>query len=89
MDMPLLLTAALVLLFAVAEWRRLPVIARVYLAAGTAFSIGAFTYPGMSITEVIDGARDGLVYVLGGARVVAFAAVLVSVTTFIRERALD
>ena len=89
MDMPLFLTVALFLLFAVAEWQRLPVVARVYLAAATAFSIGAFTYPGMSIVDVIDGSRDGLVYVLGAARVAAFVAVLVSVTTFIRERALD
>ena len=87
--MPLLLTAVLFILFAVAEWQRLPVVARVYLAAATAFALGAFSYPGMSINEVLDGARDGLVYVLGAARVAAFAAVLVSVSTFIRERALD
>ena len=75
-------------LFAILEWRRLPVIARIYLGTATAFAIGAFTYPGMSITEVIDSTRDGLVYLLAVARVVAFAAVLVSVATFLRERAL-
>ena len=89
MDMPLFLTAALFLLFAVAEWDRLPVVARVYLATATAFSIGAFTYPGMSIADVLAVGRDGLVYLLGVARVAAFVAVLVSVSTFIRERALD
>ena len=88
MGIPLALVAALFLLFAVAEWKRLPVIARIYLGAATAFAIGAFTYPGMSIAEVIDGTRDGLVYVLAAARVAAFAAVLVSVATFLRERAL-
>lgn len=88
MDIPLALTAALFAVFAVAEWRRLPVVARVYLAAATAFAIGAFTYPGMSIAEVLSGTRDGLVYVLAAARIVAFAAVLVSVATFLRERAL-
>jgi len=88
MGLPLAITAALFALFAIAEWRRLPVIARIYLGAATAFAIGAFTYPGMSITEVIDGTRDGLVYVLAAARIVAFAAVLVSVATFLRERAL-
>jgi hypothetical protein len=88
MDMPLVLTATLFALFAVAEWRRLPVVARVYLGAATAFAIGAFTYPGMSITDVLGGTHGGLVYLLAVARVVAFTAVLVSVTTFLRERAL-
>ena len=87
MDMPLVLTTALFALFAVAEWRRLPVVARVYLGVATAFAIGAFTYPGMSIADVLDGTRDGLAYLLAAARVVAFTAVLVSVTTFLRERA--
>jgi hypothetical protein len=86
---PLALTAALFLLFAIAEWRRLPVVARVYLGAATAFAIGAFTYPGLSVGQVLDGTRDGLVYVLAAARVAAFVAVLVSVATFLRERALD
>src|SRR3954462_6458195 len=34
-DIPLALTAALFGLFAVAEWRRLPVVARVYLGVAT------------------------------------------------------
>jgi hypothetical protein len=42
----------------------------------------------MSIAEVLDNSRDGLMYVLAVARIVAFAAVLVSVATFLRERAL-
>ena len=88
MDMPLALVSALFALFAIAEWRRLPVVARVYLGTATAFAIGAFTYPGMSVSEVLDGGRDGLVYLLAVARVAAFTAVLVSVTTFLRERAL-
>jgi hypothetical protein len=88
MDMPLLLTSALFAVFALVEWRRLPVVARVYLGSATAFAIGAYTYPGLSVNEVLGGARDGLVYLLAVARVVAFTAVLVSVTTFLRERAL-
>lgn len=86
---PLALTAALFLLFAIAEWRRLPVVARIYLGAATAFAIGAFTYPGMSIEQIVDGTRDGMTYVLAAARVAAFVAVLVSVATFLRERAID
>ena len=88
MGIPLALTAAFFALFAIAEWRRLPLVARVYLGVATAFAIGALTYPGMSIADVLDGSRDGLVYVLAVARVTAFAAVLVSVATFLRERAL-
>ena len=86
---PLALTSALFGLFAIAEWRRLPVVARVYLGASTAFAIGAFIYPGMSIEQVVDGTRDGLTYLLAAARVAAFVAVLVSVATFLRERAFD
>ena len=88
MGLPLALTSALFALFAIAEWRRLPVVARVYVGVATAFAIGAATYPGMSITQVVDETRDGLTYLLAAARVAAFVAVLVSVTTFLRERAL-
>ena len=88
MDLPLVLTTALFAIFAAAEWRRLPVVARVYLGAATAFAIGAATYPGMSITDVLDGGRDGVAYLVAAARVAAFTGVLVSVTTFLRERAL-
>jgi hypothetical protein len=88
MDIPLALTAALFGLFAIAEWRRLPVVARVYLGAATAFAIGAFTFPGMSVEQVVEGTSEGLTYVLAAARVAAFVAVLVSVATFLRERAL-
>jgi hypothetical protein len=89
MEMPLTLTAILFALFAVAEWRRLPLVARVYLGVATAFALGAFQHPGMSIADVLDSSRDGLVYVLAVARVAAFTAVLVSVATFLRERAFD
>jgi hypothetical protein len=85
---PLALSALLFAGFAVAEWRRLPVVARVYLGAATAFAIGAATYPGMSIVAILDGTRDGLTYLIAAARVIAFAAVLVSVATFLRERAI-
>jgi hypothetical protein len=64
------------------------VVARVYLGAATAFAIGAFTYPGMSVEQVVAGTSEGLTYVLAVARVAAFVAVLVSVATFLRERAL-
>jgi hypothetical protein len=84
---PLALSAALFAVLAAVEWRRLPVVGRVYLGTATAFAIGALTYPGMSITEVMDETRDGLTYLVGVARVAAFTAVLVSVTTFVRERA--
>jgi hypothetical protein len=74
--------------FATVEWRRLPVVARVYLGVATAFVVGAFTYPGMSIVDAIDSRHDGLAYLLAGARIAGFAAVLVSLATFLRRRAL-
>ncbi len=88
MGIPLTLSAALFLILAIVEWRRLPVVARIYLGAATAFAIGALSYPGMSIAEVLDNAHDGLAYVLGAARVAAFTAMLVSVTKFLREHAI-
>jgi hypothetical protein len=88
MGIPLALSAALFLILALVEWRRLPLAGRVYLGAATAFAIGALTYPGMSIAQVLDNTHDGLTYLLGAARVVAFTAVLVSITKFLRERAL-
>ena len=86
--MPLVISSALFLVFAVAEWRRLPVVARVYLGVATAFAIGAFAYPGMSIADAVEETSDGLTYVLALARIAGFTAVLVSVATFLRERAL-
>jgi len=86
--MPLLLSAIFFAAFAALEWRRLPVVARVYLGVATAFSIGAFTYPGMSIADAVAHTSEGLTYVLALARIAGFTAVLVSVATFLRERAL-
>ena len=85
---PLAITAAMFAVFATAEWRRLPVVARVYLGVATAFAIGALSYPGLSVADAIENTRDGLTYLLAAARVAGFAAVLVSVATFLRERSL-
>lgn len=86
--MPLLLSAIFFVAFAALEWKRLPLVARVYLGVGTAFALGAYAYPGMSIADAVDNTRDGLTYVLALARIAGFTAVLVSVATFLRERAL-
>ena len=88
MGVSLALIAAMFAVFATAEWRRLPLVARVYLGVATAFAIGAFSYPGMSVADAVEGGRDGIAYVLGAARIVGLAAVLVSVATFLRERSL-
>jgi hypothetical protein len=85
---PLAITAGMFAVFATVEWRRLPLVARVYLGVATAFALGALTYPGMSVAAAVDSTRDGMSYVLGAARIAGFAAVLVSVATFLRERAL-
>ena len=86
--MPLLLAALLFALFATVEWRRLPVVARVYLAVATAFAIGAVTHPGMTVADAAGQARDGIEVVLAAARMAGFAAVMVSVATALRSRAL-
>jgi hypothetical protein len=86
--MPLLLLALLFAVFATVEWRRLPVIARVYIGVATAFAIGAGTYPGMSIIEAIEQSRDGIAVLLDAARMAGFAAVMVSVATALRKLAL-
>ena len=85
---PLIFSALLFAVFATAEWRRLPVVARVYLGVATAFAIGAIAHPGMSIAEAIDHTRDGLTYVLAAARMAGFTAVLISVATFLRGIAI-
>lgn len=88
MSVPLAISALLFAVLATAEWDRLPVVARVYLGVATAFAIGASVHPGMSVEDAVSGTRDGLAYLLGVARVIGFAAVLVSVAMFIRKRAL-
>ncbi len=88
MAAPLVITAILFAVFATAEWTRLPVVARVYLAVATAFAIGAAAHPGMSVARAMSGTGDGVAYLLGAARLAGFAAVLVSVATFLRRRAL-
>jgi len=82
--MPLLLLALLFAVFATVEWERLPLVARVYLGAATAFAIGAFAHPGATIAEAIADHRDGIAIVLDAARAAGFAAVMVSVATALR-----
>ncbi|MEA2420951.1 MAG: hypothetical protein QOF55_50 [Thermoleophilaceae bacterium] len=88
MAVPLAISALLFAVLATAEWGRLPVVARIYLGVATAFAIGAVVHPGMSVAAAVNGAGDGLAYLLGAARAVGFAAVLVSVATFLRGRVL-
>ena len=84
MALPLFFSAALFLGFSVAEWRRLPFVARIYLAVATAFAIGAVVHPGMSIKDALDHTRDGVTWVLALARIAGLTAVLVSAVTFLR-----
>ena len=88
MSMPLLLAALFFAVFATVEWRRLPTVARVYLGVATAFAIGAFTHPGMSVADAIDQGRDGIAVLLAVARMAGFAALMVSVATALRSAAL-
>jgi flagellar biosynthesis protein FliR len=82
---PLFLSAAFFALFAVVEWRRLPLVARIYLGVATAFAVGALVHPGMSIKDALDHTRDGVTWVLALARVAGLTAVVVSAVTFLRS----
>ena len=88
LQVPLAFSALVFLVLATVEWRRMPLCGRAYLGVATAFVLGAVMYPGMSIEDVLGQTREGLTYLLGAARIVALTAVLVSVTTFLRNLAL-
>ena len=84
---PLVFSALVFAGFAVADWRRAPVRARVHLGVATAFALAAAAHPGMTIQEAVDGARDGLAYVVGLARGCGLVAALLTVATRLRELA--
>jgi hypothetical protein len=88
MSMPLVLAALFFAVLATVEWKRLPVIARIYLGVGTAFGIGAVVHPGMNVADVVEQAGDGISVLVAAARVAGFAAVMVSVATALRQAAL-
>ena len=85
MSMPLLLLALLFAVFATVEWKRLPVVARVYLGVATAFAIGAVAHPGSTIVQAIEDHRDGLAVVLEAARAAGFTGVMISLATALRK----
>ena len=88
MPMSLAILALIFAVFATVEWRRLPLIARVYLGVATAFAIGAAQYPGMTIADAVQQTGDGIAVVLAAARAAGFAAVMISVATALRNMAL-
>jgi hypothetical protein len=87
MSMPLLLLALLFAVFATVEWRRLPLVARVYLGVATAFALGALTHPGSTIVQAVTEHEDGMSLLLEAARAAGFAALMVSVATALRRLA--
>jgi hypothetical protein len=88
LQVPLFVSALLFAAFAVAEWRRAPVWARVHLGVATAFAMAAIAHPGMTIQAALDGAHDGMSYVVALARGAGLVAGLVTVATRLREFAL-
>jgi hypothetical protein len=88
LQVPLFVSALVFAGFAVAEWRRAPVWARVHLGVATAFAVAAISHPGMTIQDALDGARDGMSYVVALARAAGLVAGLVTVATRLREYAL-
>ena len=84
-QVPLGLSALFFAVLATCEWRRMPICGRIYLGVATAFALGAMAHPSMSINDVLSQTRDGMTYLVAAARVAAFSAVLVSLTTFLRS----
>lgn len=84
---PLVFSALLFAGFAVWEWRRAPVWGRIHLGVATAFALAALGNPGMSIQDMVDGARDGMAYLVALARGAGMVAALVTVATRLREYA--
>ena len=82
---PLGFSALFFAVLATVEWRRMPICGRVYLGVATAFALGALAHPHMSINDVLQQSRDGMAYLVAFARVAAFTAALVSLTTFLRS----
>jgi hypothetical protein len=85
LHVPLIASAVLFAAFAAAEWRRAPVWGRIHLGVATAFALAAATHPGMTIQDALDGARDGMSYLVGLARGFGLVAALVTVTTRLRD----
>jgi hypothetical protein len=85
LGIPLAFSALLFAAFALAAWRPMPLVGRIFLGVATAFALGALAHPGMSIGAALDETRDGLTYVLAIARVAGFTAVLVCAATLLRR----
>jgi hypothetical protein len=85
LHVPLIASALLFAGFAVAEWRRAPVWGRIHLGVATAFALAAVGHPGMTVQDALDGARDGMAYLVGLARGFGLIAALVTVTTRLRD----
>ena len=88
MEIPLAISALFFAVLATVEWRRMPICARVYVGVATAFALGALSHPGMSVQDVLAQSRDGMSYLVAGARMAGLTAALVSLATFIRGIAL-
>ena len=88
LQVPLYVSALLFVAFAIAEWRRAPVWGRIHLGVATAFALAAFSHPGMTIQDALDGARDGMSYVVALARGAGLVAGLVTVATRLRDFAV-
>jgi hypothetical protein len=88
LQVPLFVSAIVFAVFAVAEWRRAPIWARIHLGVATAFTMAALWHPGMTIQDALDGARDGMSYVVALARAAGLVAGLVTIATRLRDYAL-
>jgi hypothetical protein len=85
LQVPLFVSALLFAGFAVAEWRRAPIWARVHLGVATAFAMAVISHPGMTIQDALEGAHDGMSYMVALARAAGLVAGLVTVATRLRD----
>ena len=84
---PLFIFALVFCAFAAFDWHRLPVCARLSLAAATVFALAGFQYPGADVAEVVGARPDSLAYIVDLARALGFATVLVSLASLVRDTA--
>lgn len=84
LPVPILLPAVIFAVFAVLDWHRLPVVARVCLGAATACLLAGIQQPLATVEELV-AHEDGLAYLVALGRVLGAGAVLFSVTLTLRE----
>jgi hypothetical protein len=85
-SIPLLALVPVLVGFALLDWRRLPLLARVSLGVATCFAFAAIQSPGVTATSVGE-LGTGLAVMVTAAKAAGAGAVLTSVLVKVRELA--